>query len=153
MSKTLEVKEANAIAAYKGADAKGKTLLADLFGKKVFNQKITDRVTSFSDVLTITGMSSEEFNRLYGNSPVSQAFGKLELIARVLNEGWEPNWNDNNEPKYFNWFNMDNGFSFIDVGSSYQVSIVSSRLCFKSSDLALYAAKQFFDIYKTFMTL
>ncbi len=80
---------------------------------------------------------------------------KLVIIAEALNEGWQPDWSNYNEYKYYPWFEIDaskdnpagSGFS----GSNYDCwdtnSYVGSRLCFKSRELALYAGKQFEDLY------
>jgi hypothetical protein len=35
---------------------------------------------------------------------------KLVLITEALNEGWKPNWNNFNEDKYYQWWDMQNGF-------------------------------------------
>lgn len=41
---------------------------------------------------------------------------KLTIIARALNAGWVPDWN-NNEPKYWPWFDMSgSGLSCGDCG-------------------------------------
>lgn len=88
------------------------------------------------------------------------AFMKLTIIARALNEGWEPNWNDWNERKYYPWFNMGDrnaspgvGFSCHDFVTGHVASSVSSRLCYKNYDLAQYAGKQFIELYKEYMLI
>ncbi|OFY87869.1 MAG: hypothetical protein A3F72_03075 [Bacteroidetes bacterium RIFCSPLOWO2_12_FULL_35_15] len=80
---------------------------------------------------------------------------KLIIITQALNEGWEPNWNNKNEWKYFPWFEVDasnekpSGFGVSD--SAYAgwstLTYCGSRLCFKSSDLCLYAVEQFKQLY------
>ena len=83
----------------------------------------------------------------------SQAHLKIQIIAKALNEGWYPNWNDTNEYKYYPWFKASPGvgFSFSDYDFALTRSTVGSRLCFKSRDLAEYAGKQFIDIYNQFL--
>lgn len=81
---------------------------------------------------------------------------QLFIIAQALNEGWEPNWNDFSEYKYYPWFDMEtygdapvgSGFSFHDCDCVNANADVGSRLCFKSRELAEYAGKQFESIYK-----
>lgn len=81
---------------------------------------------------------------------------QLYVIAQALNEGWEPNWNDFSERKYYPWFDMEtygdapvgSGFSFLGYDCDYTNTFVGSRLCFKSRELAEYAGKQFESIYK-----
>jgi hypothetical protein len=86
------------------------------------------------------------------------AHAKLILIAEVLNDGWKPNWEDDDEYKYYPWFYMDktrysSGFSFAGVLYVYSSSLVGSRLCFKSRDIAEYAGKTFVKLYKDLFVL
>lgn len=77
------------------------------------------------------------------------AFKKLKVIVKALNAGWEPNWKDEDERKYYPWWNMeDGGFSLLIVLYGCQYTSVPSCLCFQTSGLAEYAAKQFKSIYK-----
>lgn len=80
---------------------------------------------------------------------------KLVIIAQALNNGWEPNWNDWNEYKYYPWFEIKkgtSGFGFSGTHCAYwrTGTAVGSRLCFKTRDLALYAGKQFEKLYKEY---
>ena len=92
------------------------------------------------------------------DEPDEIAYVKLKLIAKALNEGWTPDWSNGEWDKWYPWFKMDDSssagrFPFHDAVSRYSSSIVSSRLCFKSKDLATYAGTQFLDIYKDFFTV
>jgi len=81
---------------------------------------------------------------------------KLVVISRALNEGWTPNWADDNERKYFPYFEVEkkegSGSGF---GLSYLVfdywrthTHVGSRLCFKNSEVAEFACTKFKDLYE-----
>jgi hypothetical protein len=48
---------------------------------------------------------------------------------------------------------MENGFRLGSVYCRYDDSGVGSRLCFRSKEIAKYAANQFLDLYKEFFTL
>lgn len=86
---------------------------------------------------------------------------KLVIIAEALNEGWQPNWNDSGEYKYYPWFEVKASksnpagfgfsFTFCDLWSAN--AGVGSRLCFRTRALALYAGKQFEDLYKEYMLI
>lgn len=86
---------------------------------------------------------------------------KLIIIVEALNEGWKPNWKDWDETKYYPWFEMDtdsdtspgSGFSFLGCDNDYSGSVLGSRLCFKTRELAEYAGKQFEELYKEYMHL
>jgi hypothetical protein len=124
---------------------------------------IIERVKTFEDVCNELGITVEEalpYDESLLMTPdrvATNAFVKVSLIAKVLNEGWVPNWDDSNEYKYYPWFDMRNGsgsgFSSSGyLGSSYGTT-VGSRLCFKSSELVEYASKQFETVYKQLFTI
>ena len=73
------------------------------------------------------------------------------VIIKALNDGWIPDWNDDNQYKYCPWFYLGEGFSYYSYGLYSADSCVSSRLCLKSKELAIYAGQQFREIYKKFM--
>lgn len=84
------------------------------------------------------------------------ASAKLIIIAEALNDGWEPNWDDYNEYKYFPWFYMDSpGFRFYDVGCAWAdtCSDGGSRLCFRTRKLAEYAGQTFLELYREMMVI
>jgi hypothetical protein len=156
MQQTLEVTKQNAIQAYNEADSKGKELLENLYGKEVFNQKITDRVKSFEDALELYSKKIEPVlsNLLnytgYNKEVISaQATEKLKIIISVLNEDWTPDWDNSNQYKYYPYFDMSNNtLVFSHCFSWHTYSYVSSRLCLRSKELAEYCGKQFIDLYK-----
>jgi hypothetical protein len=80
---------------------------------------------------------------------------KLVIIAQALNEGWKPNWSDYNEYKYYPWFNMrsGSGLSYFDYVYWVTLTLVGSRLCFKSRELAEYAGKNFKKLYEQYFLL
>ena len=80
---------------------------------------------------------------------------KLVIICQALNEGWVPDWDDENEPKYVPYFKNVSGFglAYCDYVYWRTRANVGSRLCFKSIDLLLYAVEQFKDIYRDYLTL
>ncbi|MDM1093399.1 hypothetical protein [Myroides odoratimimus] len=119
---------------------------------------IKERIKTFEDVLKEKNMTLEYFNDINEELlPDEIAYRKIKLIAEVLNEGWIPDWSDDDEYKYYPWFKMGSpsgvGFSYYYCVRWLTFSIVGSRLCFKSRELAEYAGKQFTDIYKDFLTL
>ena len=122
---------------------------------------IKDKVKSFEDackvlditpsVPVVTGIPEKYQKPLIANY-------QLMVIAEALNEGWTPDWSNGEWDKWYPWFKMDDSssagrFSFVDAGHQRSGSVVGSRLCFKSKDLATYAGTQFLDIYKDFFTV
>ena len=84
--------------------------------------------------------------------PVLSAQFQLMLIIEAVNEGWVPDWNNWNEYKYYPYFDMEGDFSLSNVTCGYGYSDVSSRLCFKSRDLARSTAETFIELYKQLYT-
>lgn len=159
---TIQITKKNAAVAYNNADAKGKKILEDLLGKdNLVPIKITDRVKTSEDVLDVLGGTSSDVKDLLTyktDDPdviSSRAHLKLTLIARALNEGWTPDWTNSSQYKYMPWFKQKSGFGLaFDVCDHWHASTgVGSRLCFKSVELAEYAATQFADIYNDFLTI
>jgi hypothetical protein len=84
------------------------------------------------------------------------AVAKLMIITEALNDGWEPDWDNSNEAKYFPWFWMNSpGFRLDGLvyfwSASYSGS--GSRLCFRTQDLAEHAAKHFLKEYEALMCI
>ena len=86
---------------------------------------------------------------------------KLIIIAEAINNGWQPNWNNSNEWKYYPWFEVKAdkehpagfGFSLTYYVLWLTYTNVGSRLCFKTRDTAIFAGKQFAALYKDLMLL
>ena len=160
MAETLEIKRKAVIKAHNEASTKGKTLLENLFGKRVFQKNIKERIKTFDDVIRELGDDPEEFKNAISimEEPDEIAYVKLKLIAKALNEGWTPDWSNGEWDKWYPWFKMGASssagrFSFHASGNRCSASSVGSRLCFASEALATYAGTQFLDIYKDFFTL
>ena len=159
MAETLEITRQAAIKAHDEASTKGKTLLENLFGKRVFQKDIKQRITCLDDALRELGKDKLDFEAsCVGLSEDEVAYKMLKVIAAALNEGWTPDWSNGEFDKWHPWFDMDDSssagrFSFRGYDDLRSCSGVGSRLCFKSKDLATYAGTQFLDIYKDFFTV
>jgi hypothetical protein len=155
---TLKVGKNEATKAYQSADEAGKELLLQLFGKSIVPESITDKVKTFDDACKVLGIDPVKAictppkHCLANEARAMVAYGKLLLICRALNDGWSPDWDNDNEYKWYPWFYMNKpGFRLGSVLCGYAGSVVGSRLCFSSEELARYAAKQFEDLYRDFI--
>jgi hypothetical protein len=145
--KALMLDEKDAIELYPSATPIWKRALEGTFGKDFFLQKITDRVKTFNDACKVLDIDpdgivdeSEESDEI--------AYKKLKVIVRALNEGWEANWDDGNQRKWYPWWYMNQpGFRLDDVGYADAYSHVGSRLVFKTEELAKHAADYFSGLY------
>jgi hypothetical protein len=146
--KALMLDEKDAIELYPSATPIWKRALEGTFGKDFFLQKITDRVKTFNDACKVLDIDpdgivdeSEESDEI--------AYKKLKVIVRALNEGWEANWDDGNQRKWYPWWYMNQpGFRLDDVRCvGTRIRHVGSRLVFKTEELAKHAADYFSGLY------
>lgn len=145
------------------------------------NRPVTERIKTYEDAWASLGYEKDP---LYGKSPVEGgedifAYLKLRIIAKALNEGWEPEFTTS-EYRWFPWFvlytqkeidemNAEDKSRVVlrsgddavasggvacasaDVDSSSANPHFGSRLAFKTKALAEYAGKQFTDIWADFV--
>lgn len=183
----MEVKKENVLAAYEtarkaGADSTMKVLEA-LFGEDTFKPKdITERIKTFEDACWELGKDHPllcQYNAIDDVDVNLNAYLKLRIICAALNEGWEPQFKEN-EWRYYPWFwlytqeeidNMDEeekqdrhlistgdyqtgyaGFAcaYSSNAPSNTNARIGSRLCLKSDALATYCGKQFIELWADF---
>lgn len=161
------------------------------FGEEALkSQDIKERIKTFEDAVnaigedhplvaqykTINSAFKEADNNLH-----LFAYTRLAIIAEALNEGWRPEYTED-EYRYYPWFglytqeeydDMDdedkercrfvgrshNGadaggglvYADADYGSAYSDTSIGSRLAFKSRELAIYCGKQFIEIWINYL--
>lgn len=128
--------------------------------KSVTPKDITKRVKTYADACSVLGIepiNEEVFTKL-GFTKDEIAYRKLKTVVEALNEGWRPDWNDSSDYKYWNWFVYNPsyagfGYAHTHYTPSYTGTLVGSRLCFKTRELAAYAGRQFEDLYNDFFLI
>lgn len=164
------------------------TLVQD---KKKDIRPVTERVKTFEDAVDELGEDNNlvimfkhfEAEGFAAGSEDLIAYLKLRIITAALNEGWTPQFTDD-EYRYYTWFNLygekewndlsedtkrqygvligghmgcdattDFIFAHLSLAPSIATANVGSRLCFKSKELALYAGKQFVSLWMDFCYL
>lgn len=145
---------------------------------------VRKRIKTFEDACREIGIDAEAWNRdkiSLGLEPDVLAFLKLRIIVKALNEGWEPQFTED-ECRYYPWFILytreeynkldeeeksrvvyrsNNGAGALGgvsgasayYDSSLTVAYVGVRLAFKTSELAAYCGRQFLDIWADFVFL
>lgn len=190
----LTISVENAIKAYNGTDDKGKKMLEALFGKETFILKdIKDRIKTFDDACNALGEDNplvllyDVFQNEIATTESRNddadvlAYLKLRIIAAALNEGWKPEFTED-EVRWYPWFwlytkdewnRLDEGvkkygrvlgrsnyygyvhgglaYAYAPYASSNSSTNFGSRLAFKSEELAEYCGKQFVDIWIDFL--
>ena len=192
----MEISIENAKAALKIADDSVKKVLLFLLpelketeAQAVENRPITERVKTFEDACRELG-KDHPFVLAYQNTNLRDpevaegnrdilAYMKLRIIAAALNEGWEPQFTED-EWRWYPWFTLwteeelseksdewkadrhlisTGDYSGDLAGFAYAYSYNSpsstityfgSRLCFKSEALATYCGKQFISLWADF---
>jgi hypothetical protein len=134
-------------------------MIKNPINKHKMNEKdITERIRTFADACKELGLDPE-------NLPIVEhlpekdrksiiAYYKLIVITRALNEGWEADFRDKNQYKFWSWFYIASygahaGFGCATTYStpSLTYTAVGARLCLKTQELAMYASGQFRDLY------
>ena len=119
-------------------------------------QELIDSIKTFEDALKATGRPDcQNFSNVpEEHRKYFKAQYKVVVITEALNDGWNPDWDDDAEWKYFPWFVMSPGsFACADAYCRYSASSAGtgSRLCFRTQALAKYAGVQFVEIWKDLM--
>lgn len=192
----MEIKIENAKAALKTADESVKKVLLALLpelneeeAQTAANRPITERVKTFEDACRELG-ADHPFVLAYQNTNLRDpevaeenrdilAYMKLRIIAAALNEGWKPQFTED-EWRWYPWFTIwteeelseksdewKADHAIISTGDysgdyagfayarsyhapSYSAAHLGSRLCFKSEALATYCGKQFISLWADF---
>lgn len=151
MEKTLKLDEATARRIYPGAAPELKTILEQSFTKEFFSGKITARIKSVSDALSVLGLDPGE---IFDPSDTKdeRAYKSLKVVREALNEDWKADYNNAKQEKWTPYFIYKNGgFELSFVSCFYQYASAGSRLCFRTRELAEYAATQFIKEYNDFL--
>lgn len=187
LTNNLTISREGAIAAYDNTNDIGRELLENLFGKEVFAKDITERVKTFEDARNVLGDDHPLVKEYWGvvnvDLDITQdliAYLKLRIITAALNEGWEPQFTEDEcrysplfEFKFFTQreindmsdyqksrmgssaYHMSDGgclvCAYVGRESSFTYGTFGSRLALKNLDLADYAGRQFIEIYADFI--
>lgn len=187
----ITISKQDLLKAYREAEPSQKEFMKQLFGADTFAINFMERVKTFQDAVNELGDDNplvQQFvcvcNIAFNNSSVKFdadiiAYLKLRIIAAALNEGWEPQFTED-EYRYYPYFyfytkeeyeqlsdedkgrvvgraggnaNADGGLvvAFAVNDSSHSYSRSGVRLAFRTSELAEYAGKQFLDIWADFV--
>ena len=192
----MEIKIENAKAALKTADESVKKVLLALLpelketeAQTAANRPITERVKTFEDAVAILGdehplvaqfrVIESSFKEADNNLHLF-AYARLVIIAAALNEGWEPQFTEE-EWRWYPWhyllteselaeksddWKADRhlimigdkyqseyaglAFAHSDYAPSDAFAHIGSHLCLKSEALAIYCGKQFISLWADF---
>jgi hypothetical protein len=152
----LKIKKETAKTVYGESPVWFQKVLTETFGEDCFKKIDFNEIKTFDDACKVCGTTELEFKTRFGNlglDPDTINYEKVKIIAKAINRGWVPKWDNMDEPKYYPWFKVSpsgGGFSYSGY-STYSDTSVGSPLCFETSEKAKYAANQFGEIYNQFL--
>ena len=188
----MEIDIKNIKAAYETATESEKTLLATLFpdlslgqtGKAPDDRPVTERIKTFEDAMLALGEEHPLVKEWHCGENLSsdlEAYLQLRVICAALNEGWEPQFTEE-EWRWYPWhilwteselaeksddWKADRhlimigdkyqseyaglAYAYSDYAPSTSDTYIGSRLCLKSEALATYCGKQFIDLWAAFL--
>ena len=192
-TENITISKASLLNAYREAEPSQKEFMKQLFGTDTFaiNFNVMERVKTFQDAVNELGDDNplvQQFvcvcNIAFNNSSVKFdadiiAYLKLRIIAAALNEGWEPQFIED-EYRYYPYFYFYTKEEYEQLsdeekgrcvgrsdsnavangglvcasaydGSAYSGAVDGVRLAFKTRALAGYAGKQFINIWVDFV--
>lgn len=145
----LTINKENAIKAFDEANEKGKTLLKNLFGEKVFTKDIIERIDSLKAALEYNGKTQEQFDwETERDSEAQKAEKAIEEIATALREGkpleMDQQW-------YYPYFERNTGssasFSCFGYFCGLGRASVGARRSVDTPEKAIYLGKKFIEYY------
>ena len=187
----MEIDIKNIMAAYETATESEKTLLATLFpdlslgqtGKAPDDRPVTECIKTFEDAMLALGEEHpivKEWHCGENLSPDLEAYLQLRVICAALNEGWEPQFTEE-EWRWYPWHSLwteselaeksDDwkadrhlimigdkyqseyaglAFAHSDYAPSSTYTYFGSHLCIKNKELATYCGKQFISLWADF---
>ena len=127
------------------------------------SDSIFDRIKTFKDACFELGIKEPDsilpysINTSDDEEKAINAMRKMMIIARVLNEGWKANFSDEDQKKFYVWYEYDasvSAFRFYgtDFGWTHTRASAGVRLSFKDEKTARYFGEQFIDIANEFLT-
>lgn len=141
---------------------------------------IKERVKTFEDACEVLCLDADDLEDKWNDAAITMpdelAYQKLRIIVAALNEGWSPEFTEDEE-RWYPWFyfyteeeykkfseekksrcvgrsssHSNGGLVYADVGGATpgSYSDYGSRLAFKNEALAIYAGNQFKELYADF---
>ena len=196
----MEIKKENLLAVLKTAPENVKEIIFGLFpeikeeyAQKAAKRPVEERIKTFDDACRELGENHlyvQMFKDIFEKSTVAGAninsdvvaFLKLRIICAALNEGWQPQFTED-EWRWYPWFYLYTDEELSEkseewktshalrmIGDRYHsdyvgiacapdrapsnsYSTLGSRLCLKSEALATYCGTQFIDIWADFILI
>lgn len=154
-SQFIQIEKDKVVKRFENGTSEEKQLLTDFF-PALFTKSAIERLFNFEDVCREAGchpgdyelksdMTADEKNDLY--------YQKMRLIYKMFNGDWIPDFSNEDQPKYYPWFEYKKGTGFVllNVSNFYDFTIVGSRLCSHSEKIVRHVCKHFLKEYNDYL--
>jgi hypothetical protein len=130
-----------------------KEQLTKAFGEKTFEKTDFRSIKTFKDACQALELDPGKVTQ-ETDTKDEAAYKMIKVIVAAINQGWIPDWSNEDQKKWFPWFNvLSSGLGFQHSFYYYTLTFtyVGSRLCFESSEKAEHAGRQFIKLYENFI--
>lgn len=156
----MEKKSKDSEVKFTPIDADTIEVAGELWVRKPKKQLMFTDFKTFDDLCRTHGTTESEFEKKLKELPVSKQtkrFMRMELLAQVMNEGWEHDTLDTSQYKWFPWYRVSSSglsFSRSFCYFVFATASVGSCLCYKSEEISDYVGKHevFGKMWKEFIT-
>lgn len=117
--------------------------------KKAFEQACKELGLNPSDLPIVDSLPEKDQKSII-------AYYKLTIIIRALNEGWEADFSNHSQWKYWVFVWVDSaGFvcALTYYTAAYTHALLGSRLCFKDRETAQFAIDNFIPLYEEYLLI
>lgn len=117
--------------------------------KKAFEQACKELGLNPSDLPIVDSLPKK-----YQKSII--AYYKLTIIIRALNEGWEADFSNNSQWKYWVYVWVDSAgfvYAYTHSAATHANAAFGSRLCFKDRETAQFAIDNFMPLYEEYLLI
>ena len=123
----LTLKKTTARRLYPEAPGWFQKVLNESFGEDFFSEREYTDIKIFEDACEELGIDpEEEFN---GTDLADEvAYKKLKIVVKAINQGWEPDWDNTNQRKYWPYFKLSSGFGFSRSDFALRSHVFGCRL-------------------------
>lgn len=125
--------------------------------KEIFNVVNSwENIKSVEDAIKILGEKDEEVSLLRNIQHASLprhilAEQELVVIIKAINEGWEADFDNHSQPKYFPWWCLDKNFSLDIMLCCISEFCIPRRLCLETREKVEYVSSEFKNLYKEYL--
>lgn len=130
----------------------------EIFGPR----DVTERIKTFHDAYCELGNDHpfvKSYEKYVNTASCEEAdviaYLKLRIICAALNEGWEADYSDTKQTKWFPWFYFEDGklvYANSNRTRAHSYACIGAQLAYKTRELAEYAGKQFIEEYQAFFS-